>query len=258
MNTTNKHQITRVRRETRRRILSVTEVNQLTPAMRRIHFRSDDLFDFTSESPDDHIKVFLPLLADSENVAATECMRDYTPRKFDAKRGTLTIDFALHKAGPATMWARSAKIGDPLEIGGPRGSAIVADDFDWYLLIGDETALPAIGRRLEELRPGVPVTTLVIVNDADEHQALHTRASNNPVWIHRARQALDDSTLLQLALANTMLPPGEGYVWIAAEARVARSARTYVTETLGHPRQWVKAAGYWSAGAAATHETIQD
>ena len=80
--------------------------------------------------------------------------RDYTPRRYDAGRNELVIDFALHDAGPATDWAAQAEPGQQLAVGGPRGSFVVPDDFDWYLFIGDETALPAIGRRLEELRAG--------------------------------------------------------------------------------------------------------
>ena len=81
-------------------------------------------------------------------------MRDYTPRAFDAAGNRLTIDFALHDAGPATAWALNARPGETLLIGGPRGSTVVPDDFDFYLLAGDETALPSIGRRLESPASG--------------------------------------------------------------------------------------------------------
>jgi len=87
-------------------------------------------------------------------------MRDFTPRHFDASTRTLTLGFALHDAGPASAWAASARVGDVLGFGGPRGSRLTPDNFDWYLLVGDETALPAIGRRTEELRTGVPVLTV--------------------------------------------------------------------------------------------------
>jgi NADPH-dependent ferric siderophore reductase len=75
--------------------------------MLRITFASPDLADFSSPSPDDHIKLFLP---DPAN-AGQQVMRDYTPRAFDAARKTLTIDFAVHDAGPATTWAFDAKPG---------------------------------------------------------------------------------------------------------------------------------------------------
>ena len=113
-----RHQIERVRHDTRRRTLTVETVTKLTPQMLRIGFTGDDLHDFVSLSADDHIKLFFQAKGEPA------CMRDYTPRSFDTARGTMTIDFALHDAGVATQWAMDAKPGDMLEIGGPRGSAI--------------------------------------------------------------------------------------------------------------------------------------
>ncbi len=165
------HRIERQRQEPKRRLLTVDSVTRLTPRMLRIAFASPELADFSSRAPDDHIKLFLP---DPAN-PGQQVMRDYTPRAFDAARKILTIDFAVHEAGPATAWALAAKPGDKLAIGGPKGSAIVADDFDYYLLIGDESALPAIGRRVEGLRSGVPVATIVVVDGPEEAQRLRDR-----------------------------------------------------------------------------------
>ena len=61
------------------------------------------------------------------------------------------LDFVLHGHGVASGWALRAQPGDALVVAGPRGSYQVADDYDAYVLIGDETALPAIARRLAEL-----------------------------------------------------------------------------------------------------------
>jgi NADPH-dependent ferric siderophore reductase len=250
-----RHATTRIRHELRRRMLTVTSTELLTPRMRRFGFTSPDLRDFTSAAHDDHIKLFFPASgedADDRDI----CMRDFTPRRFDRSGGTLVIDFALHEAGPATRWAASARIGDTLQVGGPRGSAVVPDDFDWYLLIGDETAIPAIGRRVEELRIDVPVATFILT-EAGETQDFPTKAVWTPRWIARDT-SLDDAALLRTALADHALPEGEGFVWIAAEASVARSIRAFITEDLGHPRQWTKAAGYWKRGQADVHEKIED
>jgi NADPH-dependent ferric siderophore reductase len=245
-----RHAINRVRRETRRRGLTVTAVEHLTPNMRRIHFTSPDLHDFDSGSPDDHIKLFLP----AADGSGQGCMRDYTPRAFDPQARTLVVDFALHDAGPATAWALGAGVGDTLDIGGPRGSTIVTDDFDWYLLIGDETALPAIGRRVEELRPGVAVTTVVVVDSAAEHQTFETRADWRPIWISRDERSVTDDVLVIDALAACPLPAGDGYVWIAAEALAARAIRAHVTDVVGHPQAWLRSSGYWVRGEPGASE----
>jgi NADPH-dependent ferric siderophore reductase len=183
-------------------------------------------------------------------------MRDFTPRRFDVARNKIVIDFALHESGPATSWAAAAKVGDKLEIGGPRGSAVIPDDFDWYLLIGDETALPAIGRRVEELRAGVPVTTIVVLASLDEAQTFKTKADWTPIWC--PRDGADDAAVLRTAVKALDNPPGEGSVWIAAEANVARALRSYMIESRQHPREWIKAAGYWTRGETDSHTRIED
>lgn len=247
-----RHAIERVRHELRRRTLTVARIEDLNPRMRRIHFTSDDLDGFPSVGFDDHIKMFIP---GTGGEGERPQMRDFTPRRFDTAAGTLVLDYALHDAGPAADWARAAAVGAPLEVGGPRGSMVVADDFDWYWLIGDETALPAIGRRLEELRAGVPVTTVVLVDAATDAQAIATAADWSPHWIVRAGG--NDAAMLTAALAGLDLPAGDGFVWIAAEAAVARAAR-WAVETKGQPRQWLKASGYWQRGDQGVHVKLDD
>jgi NADPH-dependent ferric siderophore reductase len=246
-----RHQIERIRHETRRRTLTVQTVVKLTPHMLRIGFTSDDLQDFVSLSADDHVKLFFPA------EGGRDCMRDYTPRYFDTEQGTISIDFAMHDAGVATKWAAAAKVGDQLEIGGPRGSAVIPKDFDWYWLIGDETALPAIGRWLEEAPAGLMVTTVVIIDSDDDRQSISTKATWTPIWLPR-NGAKDDAGLLQATLAGREVPSGDGFVWIAAEGSIARSLRTYVIDHRQHRREWTKAAGYWVRGIAAAHDRIDD
>ena len=246
-----RHQVERIRHETRRRTLIVETAVNLTPNMLRISFTADDLHDFVSLSADDHIKLFFPVEGESD------CMRDYTPRLFDTEQGTLVLDFALHEAGVATRWAIAAKTGDKLDIGGPRGSAIIPADFDWYWLIGDETGLPAIGRWLEEARAGVLATTFVVVESEADKQVISTNAAWAPVWMPR-NNARDDAALLRTVLEMHEMPPGDGFVWIAAEATAARSLGDYVIEIRQHPREWTKAAGYWVRGKADTHDRIED
>jgi NADPH-dependent ferric siderophore reductase len=253
LETSSRHRAERFRQEPKRRRLTVERATRLTPNMLRVEFSSPALSDFSSRSPDDHIKLFLPDPASPQG----RCMRDYTPRAFDAARRQLTIDFALHDAGPATAWALSVKPGDTLEIGGPRGSIVVPDDFDFYLLVGDETALPAIGRRVEALRAGVAVTTAVVVDGPEEIQHFETQADWRPLWVFRSGEHADDAALLRRALESWQAPAGEGYVWIAAEARAARALRAYMLDERGHLKAWLKAAGYWVRGEAGATEKFE-
>ena len=245
------HQIARVRHELRRRSLRVLRVEYVTPAMRRVTLGGEDLEGFTSLGADDHVKLFLP--GDDGAIAG----RDYTPRSFDPAARELAIDFALHEAGPATRWALQAEIGSCLEIGGPRGSLVIGDTFDWWLLIGDETALPAMGRRVEELGVRTRVLTLGIVADRQEEQSWRTEAQHEAHWVYRPLERADDPAPVLAALERIEWPEGDGFVWIAAETHVARAVRAFVVERRAHPTDWLRSSGYWKRGVADAHETIE-
>ena len=241
--------IERIRHEVRRRTLKVEGVRRLTPGMLRVTLAGDDLAGFTSDGFDDHVKLFVPTLS-----GAVE-RRDYTPRRRDPAAGTLAIDFALHDAGPATRWALDARPGDTVEVGGPKGSMVVASDVRRWILIGDETALPAIGRRIEEAEAGVAMTSLVAVTGPDEQQRFDTRAELTSLWAHRPLSAAADPGPL-LALVRTLDLEPDTFVWVAAEAGVARAVRACLVEEKGHPLPWMKAGGYWVMGRADAHEKM--
>ncbi len=238
-------EISRIRYELKRRSLTVATTERLTPHMIRITFSGEDLADFQSLGANDHVKIFVP---DGKGDLA---MRDYTPRAFDPEARQLVIDFAIHEAGPATRWALAAKPGDVLEVGGPRGSRVVGDSVTRLLLIGDETALPAIGRWVEQAKAGTTVTSLVAVPGKDDEQNLTSAADHTALWVHRS-DATDAAPLLNAMKTLDITP--DTYVWIGAEAMVARALRTYLLEDLGHPKTWLGASGYWIAGKADAHE----
>ena len=246
-----KHEITRIRHELRRRALRVRRTEFVTPRMLRLILAGDQLVGFTSLSADDHVKVFAP------GEGGVIERRDYTPRRYDAAANELALDFALHDAGPVTAWARGVKAGDSAEIAGPRGSLIVSQDFDWWLLIGDETALPAIGRRIEELPEGTPVTSIVGVTGPEEEQLFATRADHRAIWAHRPAVRADDPAALLTALEGHTAPAGDGFIWVAAEGGVARALRKHILEVWRHPAPWLKASGYWAKGKADASEKLE-
>ncbi|AZF03952.1 siderophore-interacting protein [Pseudomonas sp. R5-89-07] len=249
MNTQTIHRVTH---EIKRRRLQVLRVEDITPRMRRITLGGPELAGFISLGSDDHIKLLFPQNAAEQ--AALEsptfsikgdgpqpAMRDYTPRRFDLSRGELDIDFVLHGDGPASTWAEQAQVGQHLYIGGPRGSMIVPDIFDSYLLIGDETALPAIGRRLEELPAGRKVLAVIEIADAEERQVLESAADVEIVWVVRGQ-----GDLLE-AVRNLTLPEGTLYSFVATESKLSRQVRRVLLDTHKVNEEYLKAVGYWRA-----------
>lgn len=236
-------EIQRVRHELRRRSLRVADVTRLTPHMIRISLTGDDLEGFVSASPDDHIKISIP------GLDGVLTRRDYTPRQYDPEKRILVLDFVNHDGGPAAAWARAAQVGDTLEIGGPKGSQVIAGPVARWLLIGDETALPAIGRRVEELPAQADVTTVVAVPNSEDEQIFTTLARHSAHWVHRPMDAADQAQDILKTLDSLTIEDGT-FVWVGAEARVAKAVRQYLLESRQVPLQWIKASGYWVKGQA--------
>jgi NADPH-dependent ferric siderophore reductase len=116
---------------------------------------------------------------------------------------------------------------------------IVPDMFDSYLLIGDETALPAIARRLEELPANRRAQVVVEIEDAAERQALTSQAQVDVIWVLRGEQSLLDVT------RQLTLPQGSLYAWVATESALSRKVRRVLLDEFKLDEAAVKAAGYW-------------
>ncbi|MET0949680.1 MAG: siderophore-interacting protein [Pseudomonas sp.] len=242
--------IHRVSHEIKRRKLQVLRVTDITPKMRRITLHGPELTGFISLGTDDHVKLIFPRTPEEQQAMETlqlgapddgprPAMRDYTPRRYDAESGELDIDFVLHGEGPAATWAAQAEPGQFLYIGGPRGSMIVPDMFDSYLLIGDETALPAIARRLEGLPTNRCALVVVEVADMGEQQVFQSQAQVDVIWIVRGEQDLVDVT------RRLEMPEGQLYAWVATEAALSRRIRRVLLGEFGLDEALVKCSGYW-------------
>ncbi|MCW5657991.1 MAG: siderophore-interacting protein [Burkholderiaceae bacterium] len=237
--------VQRVRHDLRIRRLAVSRVQRISPGFAAVCFAGAELADFTSLSFDDHVKLMLP------SAAGEPLRRDFTPRRFDAARQELTVEFALHGHGAAGAWATDAAPGQSVTIGGPRGSMVIAADHEWHLLAGDASALPAIHRRLEELGSGQRALVLVELADPADERRFDTAAQLELQWVRNAQQWL-------AALRELELPRTEGFVWCAGEARTMATARALLRSHHGHPPEAMRVSAYWKSGAPAFHEVLSE
>ncbi|GCL61282.1 siderophore-interacting protein [Pseudaquabacterium pictum] len=231
----------RVRHEIHRRTTTVVRVDRPTPGFVRVTLADPSLAGFVSDGFDDHLKLILPG-DDGQPV-----MRDFTPAAFDRQAATLTLEFALHTSGVASDWARQARPGQTVVVAGPRGSMVEPTDFDWHLLAGDASALPAIQRRLAEL-PADAQAIVIVQADAADQRLLPTAA-------HRTLQWVPDTAALASAIDALDLPPGEGFAWCAGEAGAMARLRDLLLAK-GQPKEAMRVSAYWKRGAASFHDEL--
>jgi NADPH-dependent ferric siderophore reductase len=232
----------------KRRKLSVRRVESLPAGMARVVLSGPELEGFTSLGFDDHVKLFF----------SGEERRDFTPRRYDPVAGELWIDLYRHEHGPAAEWIARAVPGALLEVGGPKGSAIIdPSNINTHLLIGDETAIPAIGRRLEELPADSQAIVVVETEAAVDRPTFQSKAAMRTVWATRDHGS-DPAAAIINALRAVDFAATQCFAWIAHESQVARSIRACLLTERNLDKRWIKAAGYWRRGATGTHDTIAD
>lgn len=251
--------IERVRHPFAARHMQLLSREVVSPGFLRLTLGGADLSTFCSDGFDDHVKLLLPA-AGQDRPALPRIVdgrphfdggerpvaRDFTPVRWDASKGTMVLEFALHEAGPATEWARSAAIGQWLGIAGPRGSMVVPRDLPWHWLLGDASALPAIERRLAELPAGTRAMVRLQLADPADQRPLATAAQLD-------LQCVDD---LAEAARGLPLPEGDGFIWAAGEhADMAALRRELLARPGVNPRR-MRISAYWKRGEVAHHEEL--
>jgi NADPH-dependent ferric siderophore reductase len=239
----------------------VRQVAALTPNMIRIVFGGADLSRFTSSGdPDERLVVVLPRPGERtapapvrqpdgtlDYPAADEPeMRSYTVRRVDSATGELVIDFVRHEGGAAATWAIQARAGDVVYLSPAKGWYSPPDEVSWQLLLADMTALPALGRILEELPRGQRAVVLAEVTEPTDRQQIESAADVSTTWLPGSGNGHGPSRLLD-ALRGIELPDGAGYLWFAGEAAESRAVRKYVRRELGWPTERFTVIGYWRA-----------
>jgi NADPH-dependent ferric siderophore reductase len=239
--------------------VTVARVATLTPHLVRITLAGDDLAQLPADGPAAQVKLLFPASgqdwptlpeAGPDGLAwpagqPLPVVRTYTPRRFDAAGRELDIDFVLHdRGGTASTWARRARPGDRMVLAAGRGRYLPDPAADWHLVAGDETALPAIATIVAALPAGTPAMVLVEVPGPDDRLPLDGAADLDIVWLYRDGAP---GEALEAALRAADLPPGDGRVFLAAEAAAVRRIRRHLLTERALAKEQLYTRGYWTA-----------
>ncbi|RKF25274.1 siderophore-interacting protein [Micromonospora globbae] len=174
-------------------------------------------------------------------------LRTYTVRAFDPWAGELTVDVVYHgDEGLAGPWAARLRPGDPVRFVGPGGGYAPSPDADWHLMVGDESALPAIAAALERLPAGAPAKVFLEVDGPADELALHSRGAVELCWLHRGARRVGDA--LVAAVRDLDFPPGAVHAFVHGEATFVKELRRLLRIERGVPREMLSISGYWRLG----------
>ena len=218
-------------------------------------------------------------------------LRTYSIRAAFTEDPHLWVDFVAHDEGVAGPWSASDPVGDEVIIVGPTGGdPREGIEFDpqprhqRLVIVGDESAVPAMLRIVEDLPPTAQGVVLCEVPSADDELSVQAPAGVNVQWLPRA-DGQQVGELLTPAVLSLVVqeglapqgdpeepvgeivwetpgfsatgeeltvhdPTGDTYFWIAGEASMVTGLRRALVRGHGIARSDVAFMGYWRRGVS--------
>lgn len=239
----------------------VLRTSRLTPGLVRVVLGGDGLAGFVmpqvrgGDATDAYVNIAVPPegaaygpvfdpreVRDSQSREAWPARRRYTVSSWDTASQELTLDFVVHgEEGVAGPWAARAAEGDVLVLEGPGGGYRPRPDAAAYLLVGDESALPAIAASMQAVPAGRPLTVLLVCDGPDHEIDLPTDADLDLQWRHRdgsGQELLDALRTVDLAWHDVCS-------FVHGEADEVRALRRHLLVDRGVPRAEMSCSPYW-------------
>lgn len=253
-------------------VFVVERTERLTPHMVRVHLGGPAFADFVAAadperlaSTDRYVKLLLPAPGsdlrppyDLDALRATlpkhelPARRTYTVRAVDHEAGTIAVDFVVHgDEGRAGPWAATARPGDLLALSGPGGGyAPSTDPAVTHVLLGDDSALPAIGSALEALPAAATGVALVEVAGPADEQPLAHPAGLDLRWLHRDATGAEPGTLLLAATRELPRASRPVQVFAHGERTAVKAIRRLLQDEWGLEKADLSLSAYWARGRA--------
>ncbi len=239
----------------------VVRTERLSPHMVRLVLGGEGLAEFgAGEFTDHYVKILFPPAGvtypapwDLEQIRADfpraqwPRQRAYTVRSWDQSHLELTLDFVVHgDEGVAGPWAARVQPGELVRFLGPGGAYAPDPTAGWHLLVGDESALPAIAAAMERMPVGAEVHAFVEVEGPEDELKVATPDGVVPVWLHRAGRPTGQA-LVEAVTALTF-PSPDVHAFVHGEAGFVKDLRRHLRLERGIPRERLSISGYWRLG----------
>ncbi|MFG2230282.1 siderophore-interacting protein [Streptomyces sp. NPDC048723] len=239
----------------------VVRTERLSPHMVRLVLGGEGLREFDAGGYTDHYVKLLFAPADVSYPAPWDLdriradfpraqwprQRAYTVRSWDPAHLELTLDFVVHgDEGLAGPWAARVQPGELVRFLGPGGAYAPDPVAGWHLLVGDESALPAIAAAMERMPAGAQVHAIVEIDGPADELKIATPDGIVPTWLHRGDRPVGEA--LVEAVTAMEFPSTDVHAFVHGEAGFVKDLRRHLRMERGVPRERLSISGYWRLG----------
>ncbi|MTD54062.1 siderophore-interacting protein [Amycolatopsis pithecellobii] len=181
-------------------------------------------------------------------------VRSYSIRRFRPEMSAFDIEISVHEehdAGPGAAWAQAAEPGDVVAFLDEGCGYLPTTDAAWQLLVGDESALPAVLAIAEQSAGALSTEVFLEVPDSEDVRDIAAPPNTKIHWLPRNDSAMKPGTLALRAVRDAELSGGPFYTWVAGESALATGVRRHLVNDRGVPKPDITFRGYWRHGRAS-------
>jgi NADPH-dependent ferric siderophore reductase len=236
--------------------VTVLRVDTRSAYLRRITLHGPSLTGFVPPLPAGSVRLLLPDSLGAElrlpiwtgnefrhGDGRRPVIRTLTPLRHDAAAGELDVEVVLHGGGPLARWAVEARGGEAAALSGPGRGWELPADLGSLMVIGDESAIPAIGQVLDAVSASAAVRTTIEIGHPDASVPLGLRPVD---WVIRPAGDAPGSALVRAVTSSDLAE--DVTVWAAGEAGAMQRIRRHLFERVGLARRRATVRGYWKHG----------
>lgn len=230
------------------------------PRLTTVTLRGPALVGFSVEAPAASVRLLLPRTDADGRLEIPEWngnefrfadgvrppIRTLTPLRTDPSSGSVEVEVVRHGHGALAGWAGTAAEGDQVALAGPGAGYAVPDGADRFLVVGDESALPAIGQVLDALPRPAAVEVVVEVAAPEGRIALPHHPGATVRWCDLPPGAPPGAAMFAAVAALDV--PADVAVWAAGEAAAVHRLRKLLLDERGVARSRAVIRGYWKHG----------
>lgn len=236
------------------RRVEVVQNRALNPRMRRIVLGGPELAGMAQPGPAASVRLVVPWSGDTFEVpewngnefllsdGRRPALRTFTPVELDPTSSELTIDIVRHHGGAISGWADQAAHGDTAAVSGPGRADSIDESAGRYVLLGDETAIPAIRQLIAAIPATIQIDAHIEIR-ADGRLELPSHPRLTTTW-HDTDPAAAPGNQLREIVTELELDD-DSRVWAAGEAAAVQAIRKHLFTERGMARHHTSIRGYW-------------
>lgn len=189
--------------------------------------------------PGHHLRILVGM---GKSTTFKDKVRTYSVWNYDNKNHTIDLSVCTHSNGIGSKWVQELKINDRIYFSKPKGNFVIDNTGNYYIFIGDISALGHLYEIARKLEKGKKICSLIYSDRKEDFfEDLQDTVKFNFKQIETdpADQIIQDITEF-LAMAN-----GKGIIYIGGDGRICVELNKYFRQVLKWDTKQIKTKPFW-------------